>query len=31
MDSGVWQEILNTWGIEGAALTTAALNPPVEK
>ena len=28
MDSGVWQD---AWGIEGAALTTAALNPPVEK
>lgn len=31
MDSGIWQKILDAWGIEGAALTTAALNPPVEK
>lgn len=27
MDEGVWQEILDAWGIEDAALTTAEINP----
>ena len=31
MDSGIWQDILATWGIQGAALTTAELNPSVEE
>ncbi|QHO90992.1 ABC transporter substrate-binding protein [Actinomyces sp. 432] len=31
MDSGTWEEILNAWGIEDAALTTAELNPNVEQ
>ncbi|AYD89718.1 ABC transporter substrate-binding protein [Actinomyces lilanjuaniae] len=30
MDEGVWEEILAGWGIEDAALDTAALNPAVE-
>ncbi|RAX19868.1 ABC transporter substrate-binding protein [Actinomyces sp. Z5] len=31
MDSGTWEEILDAWGIEDAALTTAELNPNVEQ
>lgn len=27
MDEGVWDEILDSWGVEDAALTTAELNP----
>ena len=31
MDEGVWQDILASWGVEDAALTTAELNPTVEE
>ena len=27
MDEGIWQEILDAWGVEEAALETAELNP----
>ncbi len=30
MDEGIWAEILATWGVEDAALSTAVLNPTVE-
>lgn len=30
MDQGIWQEILQAWGVEDAALTTSELNPAVE-
>ncbi|MDO4900045.1 ABC transporter substrate-binding protein [Actinomyces sp.] len=31
MDEGIWEEILEAWGIEDAALKTAELNPNVEQ
>lgn len=30
MDEGVWQQILEVWGVEDAALSDVALNPRVE-
>ena len=30
MDSGIWTDILASWGITDAALTTAEMNPKVE-
>ena len=30
MDEGIWAEILATWGVEDAALSTAVLNPTVK-
>ena len=27
MDDGTWKAILDSWGVEDAALTTAELNP----
>lgn len=31
MDEGIWADILATWGVEDAALSTAVLNPVVEE
>jgi len=31
MDSGIWKDILDAWGIQDAALTTAEMNPKVEE
>ncbi|MDU0348947.1 ABC transporter substrate-binding protein [Actinomyces sp. MRS3W] len=31
MDEGIWEEILDAWGIQDAALETAELNPNVEQ
>ena len=30
MDEGIWQQILDAWGVQDAALTTVTLNPRVE-
>ena len=31
MDHGIWQKILDNWGVKDAALTTAELNPSVKE
>ena len=31
MDHGIWQKILDNWGVKDAALTTAELNPAVKE
>ena len=31
MDRGIWQKILDNWGVKDAALTTAELNPAVKE
>ena len=31
MDQGIWQKILENWGVKDAALTTAELNPAVKE
>ena len=31
MDHGIWQKILENWGVKDAALTTAELNPAVKE
>ena len=31
MDQGIWQKILDNWGVKDAALTTAELNPVVKE
>ncbi len=30
MDHGIWQKILDNWGVKDAALTTTELNPAVK-